>query len=112
MSKNDAKVWKTKYGKRRVRQEAPTLAEAIEVGRALSDELNAQAEIAASLMGVAPDTVLAELKKLPPPRANTNTVAFISRDGAQRAVIVERKPSRRIVTAGRPAVVRTLGSAR
>ena len=112
MSNNTGKVWKTKYGKRRVRQEAPTLAEAIEVARALSDELAAQAEIAASLMGVAPDQVMAELKKLPPRRPNTSSVAFMSRDGAQRAVIVERKPSRRIVTGSQPAIARDLGSAR
>ena len=52
MSVNNNKAWNTKYGPRRVRNEAPTLEEAISAAKDLSDEPEAQAEIAASLMGV------------------------------------------------------------
>ena len=52
MSPNSNKAWNTKYGPRRVRDEAPTLDEAIAVAQGLSDELDAQTEIAASRMGL------------------------------------------------------------
>ena len=52
MSKYNGQAWNTKYGPRRVRHDAPTLEEAIAAARDLSDELNEQAEIAASLMGL------------------------------------------------------------
>jgi hypothetical protein len=52
MSKNKHQVWKTKYGVRRVRHEAPTLEEAIAAAQGLSDELKQQAEIAAALICV------------------------------------------------------------
>ena len=68
MSKNNNQAWKTKYGPRRVRQEAPTLDEAIVAAQGLTDELDEQAEIAASLMGLPRDQVRAELVKLAPAR--------------------------------------------
>ena len=55
---------KTKYGPRRVRQEAPTLGEAIAAAQGMSDELNEQAEIAASLIGLPQEQVRTELLKL------------------------------------------------
>jgi hypothetical protein len=111
--KNVDGVWQTKYGPRRVRREAPTLAEAIEVARALSDEVQAQVEIASSLMQVSPEQVLAELSK-PVPRMSLNvkTMSFTNRDGAPRAVVVERKPSRRLAASNRAERVRMFGSAR
>jgi len=45
-----SEVWNTKYGPRRVRFDPPTLNEAIAAARGLTDELQLQAEIAASLM--------------------------------------------------------------
>jgi hypothetical protein len=96
--KDDGATWNTKYGKRRVRHDPPTLNEAIDVARALADELDAQVEIAASLMGLPADKVRVELQKAAPvsSRPPTTTVAFVDKQGAPRAVIVERKPSRRI----------------
>ena len=44
MRKNNDQAWKTKYGHRRVRQEAPTLEEAITAAQGLSEELDQQAE--------------------------------------------------------------------
>jgi hypothetical protein len=88
-------VWKTKYGPRRVRQDPPTLAEAIAAARGLTDDVQQQVEIAASLMDLPPDQVRGEVLKAASPRKDVNTVAFVGRSGAPRTVVVERKPSRR-----------------
>ena len=91
-----SKAWNTKYGPRRVREEPPSLDEAIFAARGLTDDVDAQAEIAASLMGVPVDQVRVALKKAAP-RKELATIAFSSmRGGGERAVIVERKPSRRL----------------
>jgi len=90
-------TWNTKYGKRRVRHDPPTLEEAIFAARGLTDDVEQQVEIAASLMEVSVDEVRKALKKAPPPR-NQPTVAFTSRGGTERSVVVERKPSRRMIS--------------
>ena len=56
--------WNTKYGTRRVRRDPPTLDEAIFAAIGITDDLEAQAEIAASLMGMPLEAVLAEVKKI------------------------------------------------
>src|SRR5438270_4603431 len=88
-------TWKTKYGPRRVRYDPPTLAEAIFAARGLTDDVQEQVEIAAGLMELPPEEVRAALAKSPPPRKPAATVAFTKRGGSERAVVVERKPSRR-----------------
>ena len=96
MSKNNNQAWNTKYGRRRVRNEAPTLEEAIAAAQGLSHELNEQAEIAASLIGVRPDQVRTALLRAAPPRKNVvKSVAFVGPASAPRAVVVERKQPRR-----------------
>jgi hypothetical protein len=101
MSENNQKTWKTKYGPRRVRNDAPTLHEAITAAQGLSDDIEEQADIAASLMGVPREAARAELLKLAPPRKDViRTVAFTGPASAPRTVVVERKPSRRIIPAG------------
>jgi hypothetical protein len=113
MTKNTGPAWNTKYGPRRVRHDPPTLSEAIAAARDIADEREAQVEIAASLMGVSQEQVAAELAKLAPQPKVSSTLAFTTtRTGMQRAVVVERKPSRRIVTADRSAVLRSLNSSR
>jgi hypothetical protein len=98
MSKNNTKAWKTKYGPRRVRQEDPTLVEAIAAARDLSDDIDQQVEIAASLIGLPADQVRAELLKLAPPRKDTSkSVVFTGPATAQRVVVVETKRPRRVV---------------
>ena len=100
MSKSSNRVWNTKYGPRRVRRDAPTLQEAIVAAQGLSDELDAQTDIAASLIGLPRDQVRAELLKAALPRkAATKSVAFVGPASAPRTVMVERKPARRSVTA-------------
>jgi len=93
-------TWNTKYGPRRVRHDPPTLEEAIFAARGLTDDTEQQVEIAAGLMQVPADQVRAALKKAPAARKQA-TVAFTSRGGAERSVVVERKTPRRTVS--RPA---------
>jgi hypothetical protein len=89
-------VWKTKFGPRRVRHDPPTLAEAIAAARGLTDDVQQQVEIAASLMDLPPEQVKTEVLKAGSPRRELNTVAFVGRPGAPRTVVVERKVSRRL----------------
>ena len=108
MSKNKTQAWHTKYGPRRVRNEAPTLEEAFVAAECLSDKLDEQAEIAAALMGMPADQVRAELQKRATPSRLTikpaaRTAVFAGSSSAPRAVVVERKPARRIV----PGVTRS-----
>ena len=58
--------WNTKYGRRRVRRDPPTLDEAIFAAIGITDDQEAQAEIAASLMGLPIESVQAEVKKALP----------------------------------------------
>jgi hypothetical protein len=88
--------WITKYGPRRVRREPPTLDEAIFAAIGITDDQEQQAEIAASLMGLPLDAVLAEVKKHARVNARTSTTRVIAGEqGAQRAVVVERRTVRK-----------------
>jgi hypothetical protein len=100
MSKNNNPTWNTKYGRRRVRNEAPTLDEAIEAAKGLTDEADAQVEIAASLSGQSMDEVRAAMAKFAAPRKDIKrSFAFTGPASAPRTVVVERKPARRIIPA-------------
>lgn len=100
MSKNNDQAWNTKYGLRRVRQEAPTLEEAITAAQGLSDELNEQTEIAAALIGLPHDQVRTELLKVAKPRKDVlKSVVFTGPASAPRTIVVERKPARRVMAA-------------
>jgi hypothetical protein len=96
MSKNKGQGWKTKYGLRRVRHEAPTLEEAIAAAQGLTEDLDEQAEIAAALMGLPHEEVHAALLKTAPARKDVKaSVVFTGPASAPRTIVVERKPSRR-----------------
>jgi hypothetical protein len=90
-------VWKTKYGMRRVRQDPPTLEEAIFAARGLTDDLDGQIEIAASLMGIPPEEVrVAALKAAQ--RKDVKPIKIVRAARSERAVVVEHKtPRRRII---------------
>lgn len=91
-----SEVWRTKYGPRRVRRDPPTVAEAVAAARGLTDDVQEQIEIAASLIDLPPEQVKPEvLKAATITRKEANTVAFVGRAGAPRTVVVERVPSRR-----------------
>jgi len=88
--------WNTKYGTRRVRRDPPTLDEAIFAAVGITDDEEQQADIAASLMGMPYETVLAEVKKQSRANARVSTTRVIAGEqGAQRAVVVERRVVRR-----------------
>lgn len=100
MSKNSNGTWNTKYGARRVRDEKPTLFEAIEAAKGMTDEIGEQAEFAAALMGMPVDQVRIELAKMAPSRKDSlKSVVFTGSATAPRTIVVERKPSRRIIPA-------------
>ena len=88
--------WNTKYGTRRVRRDPPTLEEAIFAAVGITDDQDAQAEIAASLMGLPIEAVQAEAKKAARPvlgRSITRVIA--GEQGAQRSIVVERRVVRK-----------------
>ena len=87
-------TWNTKYGPRRVRHDPPTLEEAIAAARDLTGDVEEQVAFAAGLMEVGAEEVRAALKKSPPPRKATATLAFTNRGGTERSVVVERNPPR------------------
>lgn len=86
--------WTTKQGKRRVRVEPPTLEEAIFAAQGVTDDPQQQADFAADLTGAPVETVLALIMKEARKAARTGRVVAIPSTGNQRAVVVERKPSR------------------
>ena len=86
--------WNTKYGSRRVRRDPPTLDEAIFAAIGITDDQAAQAEIAASLMGMPLDAVQAEVRKIARTSARSTRV-IAGEQGAQRSVVVERRVVRK-----------------
>ena len=87
--------WNTKYGTRRVRRNPPTLEEAIFAAVGITDDQQQQAEIASALMGLPLEEVLAEVKKTGRAAARSVTRIIAGEQGAQRAVVVERRVVRR-----------------
>jgi len=87
--------WNTKYGPRRVRRDPPTLEEAIFAASGITDDQEAQAEIAAALMGMPLDIVQAEVRKQNRTAARATTRVITGEQGAQRSVVVERRVVRR-----------------
>ena len=85
----------TKYGTRRVRRDPPTLEEAVFAAIGITDDQAAQAEIAASLMGLPVESVQAEVKKAARTSARSSTRVIAGEQGAQRSVVVERRVVRR-----------------
>ncbi len=78
-----SEVWKTKYGPRRVRKDPPTLQEAIAAARGLTDDIQEQVEIAASLMEVPQEQVKAELLKSGGQRKDIRTVGVTAAPGGR-----------------------------
>jgi len=87
--------WNTKYGPRRVRRDPPTLEEAIFAAVGITEDQEQQAKIAAALMGMPYDAVLAEVKKQSRATARAATRVIAGEQGAQRSVVVERRVVRR-----------------
>ena len=83
-------TWKTKWGVRRVRQEAPTIEEALIAAEAMADDPAQRAEIAASLMGLP----VAEVQTLAARQAAKTRGRASLVAGRTRAVVVEYKRPR------------------
>ena len=81
-------TWNTKWGKRRVKVELPTLDEAFFAAEAMTDNLEQRIEIAASLMGLP----VAEVRLKAGQALRRKTITAAGPRGAPgRAVVVERK---------------------
>lgn len=89
-----SEVWDTKYGRRRVRRDLPTVEEAVLAAQGLTDEISAQMEIVASLMEVTVEQARPAVLRMAQ-RKDVNRVTVSSRGGAPRAVVVEHRTSRR-----------------
>lgn len=87
-------VWETKDGRRRVRRDPPTVEEAVLAAQGLTDELAEQIEIVASLMDVSADDARGAILRMGQ-RKDVNRLTIAGRTGAPRAVVVERRVSRR-----------------
>jgi hypothetical protein len=91
-----SEIWNTEFGPRRVRNEPPTLDEAVAAASDLTDDPQQQAEIAAALMDLPVDQVRSAVNRATARRKRVvGTVGVTARSGGQRAVIVERKTARR-----------------
>ena len=90
-------TWKTKWGVRRVRNEPPTLEEALIAAEAMADDAGARADIAAQLMGVPVE----EVRTLMARRDSQSRGRATLVNGRSRAVVVEYKRPR---TIARPMV--------
>ena len=80
---------------RRVRRDPPTLDEAIFAAIGITDDQEAQAEIAASLMGHAARGGAGRGEEAEPRAARSTTRVIAGEQGAQRSVVVERRVVRR-----------------
>ena len=92
-------IWETKDGLRRVRHDPPTVEEAVQAAQGLTDELAAQIEIVASLMDVSSDEARGAVLRLGQ-RKDVNRLTIAGRAGAPRAVVVERRVTRRPLRSG------------
>ncbi len=94
-------AWQTKYGGRRVRHDPPTIEEALEAAECFAEGLDNQIAVAAQLMGVSEEEVRAVAQRAQRRATTIQRVAPATPSPSGRAVIVERRTTRRrIVTPG------------
>lgn len=100
-----SEIWETKDGLRRVRRDPPTVDEAVLAAQGMTEELSEQAEIVASLMQVSVEEARAAVLRLAK-RKDVDRITITSRAGRPgqapmpRAVVVERRTSRRPLQSG------------
>jgi len=92
-------VWDTKDGRRRVRHDPPTLEEAVLAAQGLSEEFAEQIEIVVSLMEVSTDEARGAVLRMGQ-RKDVSHTTIVGRAGAPRAVVVERRVTRRPLRTG------------
>ena len=98
-------TWMTKWGRRRVRYEPPTLVEALDAAADLSLDQDQQIRLAAGLMNVPVEDVEADAEAIFKSRSRRRIAATIIQGsqshGQSRApVVVERRAARKLVKAG------------
>ena len=97
--------WDTKDGRRRVRQDPPTVEEAVLAAQGLTEELSEQADIVASLMQITTDEAKTAVLRMGK-RKDVDHITIVSRPArpgqlaAPRAVVVERRTVRRAPQSG------------
>jgi hypothetical protein len=87
-------VWETKDGRRRVRRDPPTVEDAVLAAQGLTEDLDGQIEIVASLMQVSVEEARVAILKMGQ-RKDVSRVTVAGRSGMPRAVVVERRAPRR-----------------
>jgi len=87
-------VWDTKDGRRRVRRDPPTVEEAVLAAQGLTDEVSEQIEIVTALMKISADEARGAVLRMAQ-RKDVNRLALTGRVGSPRAVVVERRITRR-----------------
>jgi hypothetical protein len=92
-----SEVWDTKDGRRRVRRDPPTLEDAVLAAQGLSDDADGQIEIVMSLMQVSAEAARGAVLKFGQ-RKDATRFTIAGRADAPRAVVVERRVSRRPAT--------------
>jgi hypothetical protein len=94
-------AWNTKFGGRRVRHDPPTIEEALEAAECFAEGLDNQIAVAAQLMGVTEDEVRSVALRAQRRATTVMRVAPATPSPSGRAVIVERRTTRRrVVTPG------------
>jgi len=88
-------VWETKYGRRRVRRDPPTLDDAVLAAQGMADDVDGQIEIVMSLMQVTAEAARGAVLRMGQ-RKDTSRFTIAGRPGAPRTVVVERRAPRRV----------------
>lgn len=89
--------WMTKYGRRRVRHEPPTLDEALTAAEGLTSEQEQVIELAAELMQTPVAEIRSEAERIIKARSGRTQIQVMSGRRTVGAVVVERKPARRVL---------------
>lgn len=99
-------IWDTKDGRRRVRRDPPTVEEAVQAAQGLTDEFSEQIEIVASLMDLNTDEARGAVLRLGQRKDVNRLTIATGRSGVPRAVVVERRVSRRPLRTGIATIAR------
>ena len=81
----------------RTRYEPPTIDEAVFAAQGMSEVLSEQIEIVAMLMGVSQEEASRCVMERSRPQRTIARTVMSRRTGTERTVVVERKPTRRII---------------
>jgi hypothetical protein len=87
-------IWDTKYGRRRVRHDPPTIEDAVRAAQGIAEDVDGQVEIVMSLMEVSAEEARSAVLKMGQCKEPAQ-VTVAGRTGAPRTVVVERRITRR-----------------